>query len=1177
MSVTSQTLLCLVCFSLVFGLSHRRRWPIVTQAHTHVFCDLCSYAKCSLSSWIRLFCVCFLYISVMSASQQALMRRVHRPLPGPASPQEGGAESSLPCHTPARDSDERFDSVLLSSRSTASLNRIPSPSGITKGSAFAEAPLSHSPQVPLRSGNTGKTAAGATDAPWRTQRVGTSASSEEAGAGSRSRDVHLAVRATPERAAARCIIDGANNSPTSQQRSSVDEKMTDSVLRPVEDSVSFEFYNHHHHHHHHPPQHPQPQQLSTARRHGSSHNRPTTTTTSATDSRTSRGIAGYPCRESPMAPNKLPIVPIPDSFSQRCTMSISLRDQHGDGRYAAMSQSSRLDEARQYSPRTLDGDDSLLDPAARRHIPLLDDMVRNSTTESFVAEDAAGQPPRVDASLTSQNFIRNYKRRHTTPGNGGRSGGGGGGRYGSTSMSGSPRVSADAVAARPAGSAAPELLSSDQLTRMPTVHGKRRGRKSTGAEAEDIPRGRHDSDVLGSPAAATFLRAGDASLSYSPPVDEFAAVRAPVSGLRAKVLGNTVIDEDEAAENPEVQALLTQQIERFVSKVVRQQHGGGGTAGGDSPCATGLDETRAEILRRANAEAAAATADSINRDEQKTAVRQPLTEGVAEISTNPAVARRLRNASKRVRFDLGGLVPRDGDGPDALRMPRHSGSAQRSSSPPAAPTVQDTNDSERTPRITPQVVDVRSLLRAGVCENEISFPATPVRDTAAEEEEVVVVISTAAPTPTHLASADRVAPPQESFRSSVDGSDQPRCTPLSPQSVAAPSAAATPSAKGVPAPPATSAQEPQQRRKSAGKIRKATKMHRKAAVALVSGASESVVVSRSSTSSSVRQSQLTPLRGPQMSPYQSVEGSTTEAGSTSIPPSPRPPLPGSLSNPVFLTAAAPDATAAAATIPTGVDSDFGTPTHRIHIAGLQSHSPKAGAAPTPVPAAATPPPLHTTQVVPPRPGPDGCGKARRRRTSTGGSHKGATATAPSSRRSSLPLAAVPPTKSDTYMELPALSATSHSCTSTPDVVAPPGTTGDTTATPSLAGEVQVLLPAAILRRLAVPQDGVVPAHSASEYVGGATATAGQRRERSGSVAEMQGERGLSPASTASQKSTAGRPSKAQVVQLSTHALPRLSSSSLKSRSVSQTISPPSAAQEREEEPSAANSRRDVRR
>jgi hypothetical protein len=192
--------------------------------------------------------------------------------------------------------------------------------------------------------------------------------------------------------------------------------------------------------------------------------------------------------------------------------------------------------------------------------------------------------------------------------------------------------------------------------------------------------------------------------------------------------------------------------------------------------------------------------------------------------------------------------------------------------------------------------------------------------------------------------------------------------------------------------------------------------------------------------------------------------------------------------------------------------------------------------------------------------------------------------APSSRRSSVSVTCANGSKSGTFAELPPLSATSRSHASTPDVSGPPSSavaamtaptvaTADTTS--ALASEVHVLLSPALARRAAASHDTIISNSSVGDFasVGGPRASStqqqqqpGPRMERSCSAAECKRDRDVSPLSASSSKRSITRePSlnttgttNVSAAQLNTQVLPRLSSSSLKTHSTSQTMTQPSA-------------------
>ncbi|KPA84423.1 hypothetical protein ABB37_02399 [Leptomonas pyrrhocoris] len=1213
----------------------------------------------------------------MSTSEPAQRRHVRRPTQKPSedvraphNPPDSITDGDLPAHSPLPlpDADERYDSVLLSSRSTTtSLSRQQTLSHTARTCAFTESPFlysptlaaarySNTPTVTLKStANSTPTSAKVSPTTATATCEGENVESNEGVVANKKPDGPFVAGATPEKSSAKRGLQG---SPSPQTHIGGDVRNDGSELHPVEESLSFEIYNCH------------PYNISQGRN-----------PFIPNEMRFPRSYTGSAYRESPVAPNVLPMVSLPDDVNQRYLASASSREQPPGGRYAAMSQSSRSEEAHQLTPRPTDGESFFVEGSSHPNGrgTLLDDNVRHSATESFLADDggsSSAQPLRVDASMSSQSFMRNFKRRHTAKAASGRGGNAGNGRYASASSSGSHRISADVAATSGSSGAGPgpEVFSSDQLTQLRPAHSKRRGGNAAATAAAaaapddggDTPHGRQDVNVLGINSSDMFTRATTAPAEdgvASPSTADFSMVRAPVTGLHAKVLGNTAVDENEAAEDPEERELLTQQIHNFVSKIVRKhrEESTGSPQAQPPSSPSGLPaldvehERKAEILRRANAEAAAEEAE-LQKKERRPGVNanaaaphslsRPLdaspttppgdTTAANSNSNEPTAAEggrpgRGEKAHKRVRFNLEGLPPRDEEGPNALQMPRHSmgrtdgAPVKRPLSPPVLLPTPDTptTASSATPagetkhtstrrHSSPQTVDVRSLLCAGVTERNLQLPSSPTAEgTATTTTDAAEAEETTSPLPLRypVSVADSFMSSQPCTRkASRDDNDeqQPQRTtvtsdvsftptsalPSSSSAVNTVGGAAAATTKCLPVPPAPAAamqftsptQEPQRRHKSAAKVRKASKMHRKAVVALVVGASESVTALQSRDSSSTQHSQLGPLTQPSLSLLSSMEVCMPASARNVVcvnlsKPNIHAPPP--INTSVNSTSTSPMATSTGPPHGVAPDIDAATPSKRAHRSewGPQNRNTNlAAAAPSTLTAFEQPPPLRSMQLTSPQQtsavlvsaataatttsslcSKDGEAKrprepARRRSAAarTAPTDDAGSSTAPSSRRSSLAVNGPTAPKPGAFAELPPLSASLHSRTSTPDVAGSPTTATATNIATTTGGEAQgVLLPAALNRRPSALHDA-------------AGLVSWGRQEHSCSTAEFKDDREMSPRSANGSERSATRESsvagsaseKALAMQQLPHVLPRLSGSSLKPRSASQTITPP---------------------
>ncbi|KPI83981.1 hypothetical protein ABL78_6973 [Leptomonas seymouri] len=1042
--------------------------------------------------------------------------RVHQP------PPEITAESNFPAHHPSLEANGRDDSVLLSHSAMTSMTRLQTPLNTARASVVIDMPLCCSPPMSMRDGTTFKTASiGATVeiasprsavvSDERAQRVDETVSGES-GAACGRHGGPTAAGATAEKVVPKRLSDGSGSSAMLRMPASGERRQEECQLRPTEECLSFEIYS-----------------CSMWNLNNRSANRPNST---IGDPRIVPCSLGNACRTSPMAPSILPMVVVPDSFSQRNAMSTSLGDPQQNGRYAAMSQSSRSEEAHLLALRPIDGEEffAVGSVPPHPHGSLLDDIVRNSATDSFQVDAVFGssaQPLRVDSSVSSPNLKRSNVHLHPASNTSGLGCGAANGRYTSTSTCSPPQISAEVTAVSAGGSdcLGPEVFSSDQLAHIPTVQLKQRSRNTTAAvtgAGGDTPCGRQGTKLLARHSSDFFAPSGAAHTDegpLSPSKDDFSIVRAPVTGLRARVLGNSAVDEEEAAEDPEALELLTKQMQNFASKIARHLRDGSGVSTqqrlvllpGDSPVVAPAQETKAEVIRRANAaavkeeevqseraggkEACAATSPSNVSPKMPPADTTDTGNTCCYLTASEEVKRSApKTAGKHVRFNLEGLALRDEEGPNALQMPRHGGvqhNCEPLVCPLSLPSLLNSDASgtgscavpvgiaEQTSakrHHSPKVVDVRSVLRAGVTGQCVPLFSDAIAEEAVESTEGSEVVLLPCMTSSVVVECPLVSDsPSGSavgvlLNSRNDSDCQKQLTEVVPEALSTAATAhgtASTNAALMPSPLAAiphftySAQEPQKKRKPAGKIRRSTKTHRRSVAATVAGSNASVTVSRCRSSLTSRPLQLTPLNQQQETLLSSVEV--------------RPPE--NAQQPYCVSISSPNLRASSTTkiglfsTPTGTGAgglaspkrgasvvDAVRPNHRIDLHDLWKNNCTSIAAAAPITSltASTPPrSLCVTQVnqsqrdsgmlinaaaaAPPSPSSkDGeakkpCGAARRNAVGTLPSPTGAAgvATAPSSRRSSLSLACAPALKAGTYAELPPLSVTQRSPNVTP--------------------------------------------------------------------------------------------------------------------------------------------------
>ncbi|KAG5493737.1 hypothetical protein JIQ42_02112 [Leishmania sp. Namibia] len=598
------------------------------------------------------------------------------------------------------------------------------------------------------------------------------------------------------------------------------------------------------------------------------------------------------CNESPLPPAVLKMRPIAGGISGLRYDCLNGSREQGGGRYSTLSQSSRLEDVGQLPLH--DGEMSKISSICvdRARAMAKDDRVCSSSADSFSAEGSAiafqgsGLPQRIDSSTNSKFFLKSRQERNVmngflVPGVS---------RYEFvTSPTRSPQVSVDVPAPTLKTVSGPYLGSSDQMALVSRVNGQRRHAYQS-HQHEDNPR-RRDGDAEGagaggvggivkSTASADPLGCdGEVAMTTSVSLtDGLDLVRAPITGLRAMVLGNNTVEEEEAAEDPELRALQAEQLKHFYSKVVRQ-HRDGAKSRAPPQLATG----NLSMMRESRSLCIEAAADGVvlGHEGSVPALAQPVAPP-NDRKTAPVLvsvlAKRSKKQERKVMFNMDGIAQRHAKSGCAAHMVHYDtpqptyGLVQHAPSPVARQSVStevafssgiaEVNDSVtwRSPLPPPLLV---TRLKASALPDELtpaSKEGTPVG--FSDRAVPVILLPTAAVREASSLSASRT-PGREAHD---DNSLTSSLTPPSAANVVK-QQSLTPAAvvRAMPPPPApllttvarlslVSAEEPRHRRFSGCKISKASNKYRKTSASLTAGASDAVVLQKGSTSS-IRHSQ----------------------------------------------------------------------------------------------------------------------------------------------------------------------------------------------------------------------------------------------------------------------------------------------------------------------------------
>ncbi|KAI5687147.1 hypothetical protein MNV84_07195 [Leishmania braziliensis] len=368
--------------------------------------------------------------------------------------------------------------------------------------------------------------------------------------------------------------------------------------------------------------------------------------------------------------------PTGGASERRCSGSNGSREQ-ASGRYLTLSQSSRLEDAHRLASRGGEICKS-----------------SNSSIDSFsvvgagTAFQCSGQPQRMESSMNSQLFHKSTRLRNAMNAPLVR----GGSRYDSVrSPCESTQVSADVAAPTVMNFSGPHLLSSDQMALFSHSRGHNRHKHANhlqlrqnrchcdGSVEADGTR-QLDGIVLGMASVDPLTGDGEAAMASSlSPTDGFELVRAPITGLRAMVLGNDAVEEEEAAEDPEMRELQSEQLKRFCSKVVRQHRDGAerdvSAHGNLPPTSTTSVISTLQTQQALCMDAIAADSVALGHEVgvppflQSPALRD---DGQAAQILESVLANKLKKRGKKVMFNMNGMEPHDTEGGGAAQLPHRS-------------------------------------------------------------------------------------------------------------------------------------------------------------------------------------------------------------------------------------------------------------------------------------------------------------------------------------------------------------------------------------------------------------------------------------------------------------------------------------------------------------------------
>ncbi|KAG5469236.1 hypothetical protein LSCM4_02634 [Leishmania orientalis] len=595
--------------------------------------------------------------------------------------------------------------------------------------------------------------------------------------------------------------------------------------------------------------------------------------------------------ESPLPPAVLKMRPIAGGMSGLRYTCLNGSREQGGGRYSTFSQSSRLEDVRQLPLH--DGEMSKIRSICvdRTRAMAKDDSVCSCSADSFSAEGSAiafqgsGLPQRIDSSTNSQFFLKSRQERNVMNG----SLVPGVSRYESvTSPTRSPQVSVDVPAPTLKTVSGPYLGSSDQMALVSRVNRQRRHEHQSHQQKDNPRRRDGDADGTGAGGVGGIVNStasldplgcdGEVAMTTSVSLtDGLDLVRAPITGLRAMVLGNNTVEEEEAAEDPELRALQAEQLKHFYSKVVRQ-HRDGAKSRAPPQLATGNLSTMRES--RSLCIEAAADGVVLGHEGSVPALAQPVAPP-NDRKTAPVLVSVLAKRSKKqkkVIFNMDGIAQRLAKNGCAAHMVHYDtpqptyGLVQHAPSPVARQSgstevvfssgIAEVNDSVtwRSP-LPPPLLDMG--LKASGLPDELTPASTEGTPVGFSDRVVpVILLPTAAVQEASSLSASRTPRREAHDDNSLTSSLTPPSAANVPQQQSLTPSAMVRAMPPPPAPPLTtvaqlslvSAEEPRHRRFSGCKILKASKKYRKTSVSLTAEASDAVVLQKGSTSS-IRHSQ----------------------------------------------------------------------------------------------------------------------------------------------------------------------------------------------------------------------------------------------------------------------------------------------------------------------------------
>lgn len=582
---------------------------------------------------------------------------------------------------------------------------------------------------------------------------------------------------------------------------------------------------------------------------------------------------------------------------RRYNCSNGSREQAG-GRYPTLSQSSRLEDTRRlplHGGEMRKGSNICVD---RTRVMAQEDMVRNSSADSFSMDGAGtafqniGQPQRIDSSMNSQ-FFKSRQRRNgmnTSIVHGGSH------HDSMSSPSESPQVSADVAAPTLMNLSGPHLFCSDQVVLISHCRGQsghthanhhvhNHNHRHSDGDAAGEASSLMDRIVLGMASVDPFTGDGESGMTTSLSMaDGFDLVRAPITGLRAMLLGNNAVEEEEAAEDPETRARQAEQLKHFYSKVVRQHRNcakSGAPAGGNSPptsATRSVSTLHAPQFFRIDDTVADCVAPEHEVGAPTLSQSSPLgDEERAALVLESVVAKKTKKREKRVMFNMSGMEPRHTEGGVRPNVPHHGTPQPTCALVPHAPSP-----------LARQCFGVEMTSSCGEAEmNDLGTWDSPLLPTslrtarrAGDMQNQLTLATSARWTEALTGSADgavralplsvipvRGAPSMSSLQTSRCGDEDDehcltdRLTPSASANFAqqqlptfAPIATASPS---PPAPPESTtleklsvilAEAPRKHCFSGGKVPKASTKRREADMALAAGADDAIVLPQSTIS-----------------------------------------------------------------------------------------------------------------------------------------------------------------------------------------------------------------------------------------------------------------------------------------------------------------------------------------